>query len=99
MKTPVIDSIRMASNDGIYPELDSIAGGNRNKCGEALEPLEKLLDSLPLDTGTINKILDLGADLFSAGAESGFRRGFRIGARLMTECLANPEAPEMGGGA
>lgn len=96
MKTPVIDSIRMASNDGIYPELESIAGGPRDKCGETLAPLEKLLDSLPLDTGTTNKILDLGADLFSVGAESGFRRGFRVGAQLMVESL---EAPETGGGA
>lgn len=40
MKTPVIDSIRMASNDGIYPELEKIARRNRDECGAELEELE-----------------------------------------------------------
>ena len=64
MKTPVIDSIRMASNDGIYPELEKIARRNRDECGAALEPLEKTLDSLPLDEAAVVEIMDLGADLF-----------------------------------
>lgn len=99
MKTPVIDSIRMASNDGIYPELEKIARRNRDECGAALEPLEKTLDSLPLDEAAVVEIMDLGADLFSEGAEAGFRRGFRVEARLMLESLEAPEAPERGGGA
>lgn len=98
MKTPVIDSIRMASNDGIYPGLEQIAGKNRDECGEKLEQMEKLLDSLLLNERTAVEILDQGADLFAEGAESGFRRGFRIGARLMVECLgASATAPLEGG--
>lgn len=60
--------------------------------------LEKLLASLPLGKRTENKILDLGTDLFSLGAEVGFRRGCRVGAQLMAEIQGAPEAPETGGG-
>lgn len=98
MKTPVIDGIRMAANDGVYPELERIAGIKRGEWSAELERLEKLLAPLPLGTRTKNKILDLGADLFAVGAESGFRQGFRVGAQLMAELQEAPEAPETGGG-
>lgn len=98
MKTPVIDGIRMAANDGVYPELERIAGRNGYELSTELECLEKLLDPLPLGKGTKIKILDLGTDLFFAGAESGFRRGCRVGAQLMAELQGAPEAPETGGG-
>lgn len=96
MKMPVIDSIRMASNDGIYPELEKIAGTGRDICGEKLESLEKLLDSMPLNERAAIEILDHGADLFAEGAESGFRRGFRVGTHLMMECCLDASTPPLG---
>lgn len=98
MKTPVIDSLCMAANDGVYLELERIAGRNRDEYSAELEQLEKLLAPLPLGQRTKEKILDLGTDLFAVGAEVGFRRGCRVGAQLMAELQGVPEAPETGGG-
>lgn len=98
MKTPVIDSLCMAANDGLYPELEKIVGRNRDELSTELERLEKLLAPLPLGQRTKGKILDLGTDLFAVGAEAGFRRGCRVGAQLMAELQGAPEAPETGGG-
>lgn len=98
MKTPVIDGLYMAANDGVYPELERIAGRNGYELSTELEELEKLLAPLPLGQRTKGKILDLGTDLFAVGAEAGFRRGCRVGAQLIAELQGAPEAPETGGG-
>lgn len=99
MKTPVIDSIRMAANDGISPELEKITRNTSDRERPELIALGKLLESLTLDTKTINEIMHLGIDLSAAGAESGFRQGFRVAAWLMLEILGAPEDPEEEGGA
>lgn len=96
MKTPAIDIIRTVFNSGIYPELERISGGNRDECSAKLEPLDKLLDSLPLEKEIRSKIMDMGADLFLGGEEFGFRRGFRVGAQLMRECVEEPEPMKSG---
>lgn len=101
MKTPVIDSLEHISvkgNVGSTPELVKVSGDNPTETCADLDALDELLDTLPLEAKTANRIRDLSANIFSLGAESGFRRGFRIGARLMTEVLETPEAPEERGG-
>jgi len=57
MKTPVIDSIRMASNDGIYPELEKIAKINRPGEWVEIDALAELLKPLHLDYETSEKIM------------------------------------------
>ena len=99
MKTPVIDSLEHISvfgNAGSAHELVEIAGDIQDCSG--LDALDELLDSLPLKNETANKIRDLASNVFAFGAESGFRRGFRVGARLMVESLGAPEELETGGG-
>lgn len=102
MKTPVIDSLEHISvfgNAGSTSEIVEIAGDIQDSGPSGLDALDDLLDSLPLEDRTANEIRDLASNIFSGGAESGFRRGFRVGVRLMVESLGVPEAPETGGGA
>ena len=87
MKTPVINSLCMAANEEIFTELEDVVGRNHDECEKMMDPLDKLLDSLPLDKKTKSEIFDMGASLFWAGEEYGFRRGFRGGAQLMRECF------------
>ena len=96
MKTPAIDMIRTVFNSGIYPELERIAGENRDECSAELAPLDKLLDSLPLDKKAKAEVLDMGAALFLGDEEFSFRRGFRVGAQLMRECFGDPEPMKSG---
>lgn len=101
MKTPVMDSLEHISvfgDAGSTHELVEIAGDIQDSGPSGLDALDELLDSLPLKNETANKIRDLASNVFSFGAESGFRRGFRVGVRLMVESLGVPEAPETGGG-
>lgn len=86
MKTPVIDSLEHISvfgNAGSSPTLAKISGDSFEKNCEALDQLENLLESLQMDEKTLYKFLDIGADIFSSGTESGFRRGFRVGVFLL----------------
>ena len=96
MKTPVIDGLDRISvfgNAGSTRELAEIAGDFQDSGPAGLDALDKLLDSLPLEDKAANEIRDLASNIFAVGAESGFRRGFRVGMRLMVESLGAPEAP------
>ncbi len=89
MKTVVIDSLERISvlgNAGSSPELTAIGGDDPTKSVASLNTLEQLVTSLPLDDEVSGNLLDLGSDIFSQGSEDGFRRGFRLAVRLMTEC-------------
>ncbi len=89
MKTVVIDSLERISvlgNAGSSPELTAIGGDDPTKSVAALNTLEQLVTSLPLDDEVSGNLLDLGSDIFSQGSEDGFRRGFRLAVHLMTEC-------------
>lgn len=100
MKTAVIDSLERISvfgNAGSTPEITTIAGDDPEKSCDALDALERLAASLSPDGKTENALLDLGSEIFSCGEKSGFRRGFRLAARLMVESLGAPEGPETGG--
>ncbi len=99
MKTPVIDSLERISvkdNVGSTPEIVKASGDDPTEICTDLDALDKLLDTLPLEAKAANEIRGLVSNIFAFGAESGFRRGFRVGARLMVEILG---APETGGGA
>lgn len=97
MKTPVIDGLCMASNDGIYPELKQIAGSPRPGEWAELNALAELLKPLNLDYVTSEKIMEQAMAVAAAETHTAFRSGFRIGARLMAESFGL-SAPETGGG-
>lgn len=101
MKTAVIDSLERISvfgNAGSTLEITTIAGDDPEKSCDALDALERLAASLTLDEETENTLMDIGAKIFASGGETGFRRGFRVAARLMVESLGTPEELEAGGG-
>ena len=101
MKTAVIDSLEHISvigNAGSTPELTEISGDDPGVSCDALDALERLTEAFVLDEKVRNELVDLGADIFSSGNETGFRRGFRVGARLMLETLGTPEALKAEGG-
>ena len=101
MKTAVIDSLERVSvigNAGSTPELVKISGDDPGENCNALDALERLAEAFALDEKVRNELIDLGAGIFTSGGESGFRRGFRLGARLMLETLGAPETLETGGG-
>ena len=87
MKTPVIDALRLAVDDGLYTELEQFMQKDRVKERAELDRETTPPDSLNLDRGTRRKVEDWAADVFAAGAEHGFRDGFRVAARLMLESL------------
>lgn len=101
METPVIDSLERISifgNAGSTPKLVKVSGDDPTETCTGLDALDELLDALPLEDKAANEIRDLASSIFSFGAESGFRRGFRVAARLMVEIMETPEAPETGDG-
>lgn len=98
MDTPIIDSlegITILHNAGSTPELAAISGDDPASANEALNELENLLTSLTMDDEVFGQIMDAGSGIFARGEEYGFRRGFRVAARLMAESLL---ASETGGG-
>lgn len=99
MEPIVIDSIRMAANDCTSPALRKIAEESRAEDWTELNALGELLKPLRLDYDLSEKIMEQAINIAVAGDEAGFRRGFRIAARLMVESLCAPKAPETGGGA
>lgn len=102
MKTPVIDSLERISvfgNAGSTSDLVELAGDGQDSGSAGLDALDELLDSLHLEDKTANEIRDLASNIFTFGEESGFRRGFRVGTRLMMECLGSPKEAKAGGGA
>lgn len=97
METIVIDSLRMAANDGIYPALTRFMKRDRARERAELDAADKMLDSLNVDSETRRQLEDWAVDVFASGSERGFRDGFRLAARLMVESLGEPEDPETGG--
>lgn len=95
MKTPIIDSlegITILHNAGSTPELAAISGDDPASTDGALNELEQLLTSLTMDDEVYGQIMDAGLGIFTCGEEYGFRRGFRVAARLMAESLLAPES-------
>lgn len=99
MKTPVIDSIHIASSDGTYSELEQIAGRPRPGEWTEINALLELLKTLTLDDKSTEKIMSQALLATAAEGRAAFREGFRVGVRLMLETLGTSEAPETGGGA
>ena len=95
MKTAVIDSLEHISvlgNAGSTPELAAISGDDPEESCEAQDELERLAVSLALDEEAEIALMGIGSQIFTSGAESGFRRGFRVAVRLMVESLGGRKA-------
>lgn len=58
------------------------------------DKLEQLLKSIGVSTETENQIMEEVLDRGTDSETRGFRNGFRLAVRLMTECLADPEEGE-----
>lgn len=99
MNPSVIDGIRWAARGYESHELQALTQSRPAKSQDEPDKLEQLLKSIGVSTEMENQIME---EVLNRGTDSetrGFRNGFRLAVRLMTECLANPEAPETGGGA
>lgn len=84
MDMGIIAGLHTAAQGYISPELGRFGqySGEENAQKEALE---KILEPLELDLA--DKILSKVADLTAAGEVNSFQNGFRLGVRLMLECL------------
>ena len=97
MEPIVIDALRMASIDGTYPELSQFMKNGPEESRQELEAMYTLLASLSVGGDMQRRLEDQTVAVYSSGAEQGFRDGFRVAVRLMTESLGVPEGPETGG--
>lgn len=88
MKHSVIDNILSARDGCTCPELEALCPNENERTKAASDALEKALgldekSYKPEKLGLLEQVLDLEA----AREALGFQNGFRVAARLMTECL------------
>lgn len=79
----------LAEKDGsLYPEFEAIFVKENDRTKAASDALEKALglDEKSYKPGKLG-LLEQVAELEAAREELGFRNGFRIAVRLMTECM------------
>ena len=85
MEPIIINAIRYAAADFIFPDLYKLADFEGNRTTEAGKAFEDLLKTLE----GIDKVrlADLVVDISAEHLDVGFQNGFRLGVRLMLECL------------
>ena len=94
MKQSVINGIGRAAKGYESHELQSFLEKPRPSGPAEPDKLEELLKSIGVDTETENQIMEEVLDRGTDSETRGFRNGFRLAVRLMTECLADPEEGE-----
>jgi len=87
MEPLVIDAIRFAACDDSYPELGRFITQEDAKTWAEYEAKTKIPDCVNVDEDARRQLEDWASDIFAYGTERGFRDGFRLGVRLMMECL------------
>lgn len=94
MKRSVINGIGWAAKGYESYELQAFGGTPRPSSPAEPDRLEELLKSIGVDTEMENEIFEEVLDRGTKSEMQGFRNGFRLAVRLMTECLAAPEEGE-----
>lgn len=91
MSWGIIAGLHTAAQGYISPELEKFGRYNHEEITQQ-ESLEKLLEPLSLEQA--DQILSKVADLTAADEANSFQNGFRLGVRLMLECLEPGERRE-----